>query len=110
MLDSSEKIKKRVLSEKAIQALNIKYKALTPTQRIQALYSDFEVSEVMLTSSFAATSAFLLKLFSDVNKTQKVFFIDTGYHFEDTIAYKEKLRLKAGKLYLNLGLIEKDFN
>jgi phosphoadenosine phosphosulfate reductase len=45
----------------------------------------------MLTSSFAATSAFLLKLFSEVNTNQKVFFIDTGYHFEETLKYKEKL-------------------
>jgi phosphoadenosine phosphosulfate reductase len=47
----------------------------------------------MLTSSFAATSAFLLKLFSDTNKSQKVYFIDTGYHFKETIIYKEYLTL-----------------
>ncbi|MCB0388493.1 MAG: phosphoadenylyl-sulfate reductase, partial [Winogradskyella sp.] len=59
--------------------------------RIKELYKDFDVKDVMLTSSFAATSAFLLKLFSEVNTNQKVFFIDTGYHFEETLKYKEKL-------------------
>lgn len=91
MLDSSANVQKKVLSDKDIKALNFKYKSLTPLERIATLYDDFSASEVMLTSSFAATSAFLLKLFSDVNKNQKVYFIDTGYHFEDTIAYKEKL-------------------
>lgn len=91
MLDSSANVQKRVLSDKDIKSLNFKYKSLTPLERIATLYDDFSASEVMLTSSFAATSAFLLKLFSDVNKNQKVYFIDTGYHFEDTLAYKEKL-------------------
>ena len=44
--------------------------------------------------SFAATSAFLLKLVSDANVEQQVFFIDTGYHFEDTIQYKSLLEKK----------------
>jgi len=84
------------ISEAKIKALNIKYKSLSATERINELYNDFDVTEVMLTSSFAATSAFLLKLFSEVNKKQEVFFIDTGYHFEDTLKYKEQLTNQYG--------------
>jgi phosphoadenosine phosphosulfate reductase len=79
------------ISEDTIKTLNNKYKPLSATNRIKELYKDFDVKDVMLTSSFAATSAFLLKLFSEVNTNQKVFFIDTGYHFEETLKYKEKL-------------------
>lgn len=82
---------KRKLSIQEIEKLNAKYKALSIEERVQELYLDFDVEEVMLTSSFAATSAILLKIFSDVNKDQPVFFIDTGYHFEDTLTYKENL-------------------
>jgi phosphoadenosine phosphosulfate reductase len=78
-------------SKTKIDTLNKKYQSLSPCDRIIELYKDFDVNEVMLTSSFAATSAFLLKLFSEVNKEQRVFFIDTGYHFEDTLKYKRKL-------------------
>ena len=85
---SDTTVKKRVFTEEEIQALNKKYKPLSIQERIEELYKDFDVAEVMLTSSFAATSAFLLKLFSDVNKEQKVFFIDTGYHFDETLQYK----------------------
>ena len=87
-------VKKRVFTEEEIKALNKKYKPLSIEERIKELYKDFDVTEVMLTSSFAATSAFLLKLFSDVNKKQKVFFIDTGYHFDETLQYKRKLTEK----------------
>lgn len=84
-------VKKRVLTEDEIEQLNIKYKDLTISQRIAQLYKDFDVEEVMLTSSFAATSAFLLHAFSQVNKEQKIYFIDTGYHFTETLNYKEVL-------------------
>ena len=69
---------KRAVSEEEVAALNKKYKPLSLEERLTALYQDFGQAEVMLTSSFAATSAFLLKLFSQVNPEQLVYFIDTG--------------------------------
>ena len=71
--------------------LNKKYRSLNVHDRIQELYHDFDVSDIMLTSSFAATSAMLLKFFSDVNKDQLIYFIDTGYHFKETLIYKDYL-------------------
>ena len=71
--------------------LNEKFRKLQPEQRITELYRIFEHSEVMLTSSFAATSAYLLHLFSVYQPEQEVLFINTGYHFEETLVYKEYL-------------------
>ena len=102
MFENASEIKQIQLTDSEIAALNKKYKPLSATQRIKELYNDFEVDDVMLTSSFAATSAFFLKLFSEANQEQKVFFIDTGYHFEETLKYKEELK----KLYgLNVSSI-----
>ena len=74
-----------------LERLNETYLKLSVTQRIQQLYEDFALEDVMLTSSFATTSAYLLKLFSEVNKNQPVHFIDTGYHFPETLVYKDYL-------------------
>lgn len=82
---------KTLFTEQEVRLLNKKYKPLTPSKRLETLYQDFDVDEVMLTSSFAATSAFLLKLVSEVNKNQEVFFIDTGYHFDETLDYMARL-------------------
>jgi len=82
---------KREFSEEEISRLNKKYHELSPENRIVELYNDFDMDEIMLTSSFAATSALLLKLFSDVRKEQTVFFIDTGFHFKETLIYKDYL-------------------
>lgn len=82
------------ISQDTIAALNEAYRPLTAKERIVQLYKDFNQAEVMLTSSFAATSAFLLKLVSEINTQQTVFFIDTGYHFDETLQYKEFLTEK----------------
>ncbi|MBZ9626539.1 phosphoadenylyl-sulfate reductase [Psychroflexus sp. CAK57W] len=87
----SEIAEKRIVSNKEIQFLNKKYKTLGVIDRIKTLYEDFDQAEVMVTSSFAATSAFLLKLFSEVNTDQIIYFIDTGYHFDETLSYKKQL-------------------
>ncbi len=74
-----------------IEKLNQDYAPLEVYKRVEKLYKDFDQSEIMLTSSFAATSAFLLKVFSDINKDQLIYFIDTGYHFNETLIYKAYL-------------------
>ena len=72
-----------------IQALNEKYKILTPAERIVELFKDFD--DVLYTSSFGTTAAYLLHLITTVRPDQEVFFLDTTYHFSETIAYKDEL-------------------
>lgn len=96
------------ISEEEIEVLNEKYKILSATERIKQLYEDFYVGDVMLTSSFAATSAFLLKLFSEINTKQIVFFIDTGYHFEDTLKYKAELTERYGLDVRSISAIKEE--
>ena len=84
-------IDKRTLSNNEVNALNKKYNSLSVRERITELYNDFSTEEIMLTSSFAASSAFLLHEFSKINKEQKIFFINTKYHFDETMEYKKQL-------------------
>lgn len=81
----------RSYESETIRELNERYHHLTPEERIDQLYKDFDPARVMLTSSFAATSALFLHLFSRMAPHQKVFFIDTGFHFPETLAYKKLL-------------------
>jgi phosphoadenosine phosphosulfate reductase len=79
------------IDKERIAELNEIFRPLQPEQRITELYRHFTTDQVMLTSSFAATSAYLLHLFSVYQPEQKVLFIDTGYHFEETLVYKDYL-------------------
>ena len=86
------------------------YSDLTPNQRITRLYKDFKEKEIMLTSSFAASSAMLLKLFSEVNSEQLIYFIDTRYHFKETLIYKEYLTKLYGLNVKDVKAEESKFN
>ncbi|CAG5077873.1 phosphoadenylyl-sulfate reductase [Parvicella tangerina] len=79
------------LSTVEITELNKKYRNLSVEQRIVELYKDFDEKEIMLTSSFATTSAYLLHLFAENKPDQLIYFIDTGYHFKETLLYKDYL-------------------
>ena len=79
------------LQNQGIGKLNSQYNKLTVYERVEQLYEDFDEKDIMITSAFAATSAFLLKVFSDVRKDQVIYFIDTGYHFKETLIYKDYL-------------------
>ena len=72
-----------------LDKLNKKYLLLSPEQRIQELYNDF--SKVLFTSSFGTTSIFLLHLFHKTKPNETIYFLDTTYHFNETISYKEQL-------------------
>lgn len=74
-----------------ISSLNKKYATLTPEQRIKELYLDFNQDDIVYTSSFGTTAAILLKLISSINPEQPVNFLDTTYHFVETIDYKDEL-------------------
>ena len=79
------------LSPDDLAALNRRYAPLDFEQRIRQLYLDFPVDKVLVTSSFAATSAYFLHLISSIEPRQKFAFIDTGYHFPETLAYRDYL-------------------
>lgn len=79
------------LSAAEVAALNTRYAPLNFEQRLRQLYKDFPSDKVLITSSFAATSAYFLHIISRIRPEQKIAFINTGYHFPETLAYKDYL-------------------
>lgn len=74
-----------------IAALNREYAPLHFEERIRRLYRDFDPAKVLVTSSFAATSAYFLHIVSRIRPEQLIHFIDTGYHFKETVEYRQYL-------------------
>lgn len=90
-------------SSRSIPSLNDRFIKLTPIERLHELYKIYDISEVLFTSSFGANSAYLLFLLSQVNPQQEVHFINTGYLFDQTISYKDKLAEKFGLKVIELN-------
>ena len=74
-----------------LAALNEKYLPLDFEERIRTLYQDFAPEKVLVTSSFAATSAYFLHIVSRIRPEQRIHFIDTGFHFPETMEYRRYL-------------------
>lgn len=74
-----------------ISELNAKFLPFSPTQRIVEFYKLFNTTDVLVTSSFGTTSVMLLHLIQTINKKQEIHFVDTTFHFPETIDYKSKL-------------------
>ena len=64
-----------------------------PTQELlkRALSRDGFVSNPALVSSFGADSAVLLHMVSLIKPDAQVVFLDTGFHFPETLAYRSQL-------------------
>ena len=76
------------------QSLNKSYGKLNYKERLEKLYNEFPQEDILFTSSFGTRSAFLIRIVQEINPKQVIKFIDTTYHFPETLAYKEELTEK----------------
>jgi phosphoadenosine phosphosulfate reductase len=74
-----------------VRELNRRYQAMPAERRIESFFLEFEAGDILLSSSFGATSALLLHMFAMQEVRLPVYFIDTGFHFRETHAYREQL-------------------
>ena len=70
--------------------------ALSPTEVIAAAVRVVGRDKLAVVSSFGTESAALLKVTADVDPAIPVIFLDTGWLFEETLAYRDTLIAKLG--------------
>jgi phosphoadenosine phosphosulfate reductase len=76
--------------------LDRKLNALSPTEVIAAAMHIVGRDRLAVVSSFGTESAALLKVMSDVDPAIPVIFLDTGWLFEETLAYRDALIAQLG--------------
>ena len=91
----------QVLTEKAAdlspaQALDRVLRAASPAEIIESALKTVGRDKLALVSSFGMESAALLKVMADVDPAIPVVFLDTGWLFEETLAYRDTLIAKLG--------------
>ncbi|MCP3419466.1 phosphoadenylyl-sulfate reductase [Bradyrhizobium brasilense] len=75
----------------AADALDRALRTASPAEVIAAAVKTLGREKVALVSSFGAESAALLKVMADVDPAIPVVFLDTGWLFEETLAYRDTL-------------------
>jgi len=82
--------------EMNVKELNQNYSKRSFQDRLGKLFEEFSSEEILVTSSFGTTSMVLLHLLSKVKPGHPVHFIDTSYHFAETLAYRDELVKQLG--------------
>jgi len=81
----------QVDTELSVEELSEIFREYSFEERINKIYEYFDLQDILVTSSFGTKSVFLLHLLSQIQPDQKIHFIDTTYHFPETIRYKNQL-------------------
>jgi len=68
--------------------LNKNFSDYTPEDGLRNLFKTFAKEDILVTTSFGTRSIFLIDLVAKINPGQAVYFVDTGFHFEETHIYK----------------------
>lgn len=84
-----------------IKTLCETYSQVNHRERLVGLFRDFD--RVLVTSSFGTTSVMLLHLVHQINPDHPVYFIDTGYHFQETHDFIESLKRQWGLHVVYVG-------
>ena len=77
-------------------ALDRALRAASPAEIIEAALKTVGREHLALVSSFGTESAALLKVMADVDPAIPVVFLDTGWLFEETLAYRDTLIATLG--------------
>lgn len=79
-----------------VAGLNARLKGRTAEEILQVAVLDLFPGEIALVSSFGAEAAVLLHLVAQVDRNLPVLFLETGKHFDQTIAYRNTLVDRLG--------------
>jgi phosphoadenosine phosphosulfate reductase len=80
----------------AAQALDLTLRSASPAEVIETALKTVGRDHLALVSSFGTESAALLKVMADVDPDIPVVFLDTGWLFEETLAYRDTLIATLG--------------
>ncbi|MBL8062485.1 MAG: phosphoadenylyl-sulfate reductase, partial [Anaerolineales bacterium] len=79
-----------MFSKQEIEALSNEFEAKTPQEIIQWAVGAYWPA-IAMSSSFQTQSIPLLHMVTQIKRGIAVFFIDTGYHFWETLLFREKI-------------------
>ncbi len=92
-MDTTCRYNAAMFSEQEIHTLSKEFETKTPQEIIQWAV-DKCWPDIAMSSSFQTQSVPLLHMVSQLDRSVTVFFIDTGYHFWETLMFREQLAVE----------------
>jgi len=94
--DLAQPVSDEAVTAQRAEALDEVLHHATPSEMIESALRIVGRERLALVSSFGIESAALLKVMADVDPAIPVIFLDTGWLFEETLAYRDTLITKLG--------------
>ena len=82
--------------------LNAKFESTSPGRILEWAWRTFKAGKIAATSSFQSQSLPLLHLVSKITPDLPILFLDSGFHFPETLAFRDRL---ARELGLNIHIV-----
>jgi phosphoadenosine phosphosulfate reductase len=79
-----------------VMALNGMFDEMDAKGVLRQALTDVLAGDVAIVSSFGADSAVLLHMVSEIDPSLPIYFLETGKHFPETLAYVETLKQRLG--------------
>ena len=82
--------------EQEIACLEDRYANLPAGRLVEKLIREAFPGRIAVVASFGAESAVLLRLVAEIDRSTPILFLDTGKHFPETLAYRDRLAARLG--------------
>jgi phosphoadenosine phosphosulfate reductase len=80
-----------LLSDEALDALNARLEAAHPSEIVRWALDESGLREIALASAFQAEGTCVMHMATRIQPDVPVLFLETGFHFEETLAFKRRL-------------------
>jgi phosphoadenosine phosphosulfate reductase len=91
-----------LLAEEQIQELNLRFERAEPLEIVEWALRDSGLARVGVASAFQAEGTAIIHMAAAIRPDVPVLFLETGFHFAETLAFKERLTEMLGLNVLDL--------
>jgi phosphoadenosine phosphosulfate reductase len=85
-----------LLAEDFIRDLNVRFESESPQEIVRWALEDSGLDRIAIASAFQAEGTALLHMAVQVRPGTPVLFLETGFHFAETLAFKERMTERLG--------------
>ncbi|HEV8420433.1 MAG TPA: phosphoadenosine phosphosulfate reductase family protein, partial [Actinomycetota bacterium] len=80
-----------LLAEDLIQDLNVRFELSTPEEIVAWALEESGLERIAIASAFQVEGTCLIHMATQVRPEVPILFLETGFHFAETLAFKERL-------------------
>ncbi len=85
-----------LLSDDDLRELNDRFETAHPSEIVRWALSESSISDIVLASAFQAEGTCVMHMATQIRPDVPVLFLETGFHFAETLAFKERLTAMLG--------------